>query len=339
MIARFFCGVFLVALALVSCARAAEPAAKKIEFAIAVHGGAGIEPDALSPDGRRARTRALGQALDVGRKILADGGAALDAVEQTIRLLEDDPLFNAGRGAVFNAAGGHELDATIMDGRTREGGGVAAVTTVKNPISLARLVMTETKHVLLIGHGAEQFADEMRDKRQIERVPNSYFSTDVRREQWRRKVEEEKAARGNKRASGAATMGTVGCVALDKQGNLAAGTSTGGLVNKRWGRVGDSAILGAGTYADNHSCAVSCTGTGELFIRNAVGFHIGALMAFKGMSLDEAVRQVIDEVLPDDSGGLIAVDAQGNISMRFNTEGMARAAADSRGRVEIMLGK
>ncbi|HEY4311821.1 MAG TPA: isoaspartyl peptidase/L-asparaginase [Pirellulales bacterium] len=312
---------------------AAERAMPKIEFAIAIHGGAGIEPEKIPAEERRQTEDALGKALEVGHKILADGGTSLDAVEKTVRVLEDDPIFNAGRGAVFNSAGMHELDASIMDGASHKGGGVAGLMTVKNPISLARLVMTETPHVLLIGAGAERFADEMRDRPQIERVPNSYFSTEAKRKQWLEAVEREKRKRAK------ANKGTVGCVALDKQGNLAAGTSTGGLTNKKWGRVGDSPILSAGTYADNATCAVSCTGTGEFFIRSSIAFHVSALMAYKGLPLDQAVDYAINKVLEPDTGGLIAVDHDGQISMQFNTAGMARAAADSSGKKEIKLGK
>ena len=300
------------------------------KFAIAIHGGAGDELDNITEDERQAHRKSLAAALEVGRKILTDGGKAIDAVEQTIRVLEDDPLFNAGRGAVFNAAGTHELDASVMDGSTGQGGAVAGVTTVKNPISLARLVMTETPHVLLMGAGAEKFADAMRDRKQIERVPNTYFSTELRRLE----LEKEKKLQAEK-----PHRGTVGCVVRDTHGNLAAGTSTGGLTNKMMGRVGDSPILGAGTYANNATCAVSCTGTGEYYIRNSIAFHVSALMAYKGLSLDEATKHVIEKVLPNDIGGVIAVDGNGNISMRFNTSGMARASTDSSGKVVIELGK
>jgi len=312
----------------------------KPEYAIAIHGGAGIEPDRLTEEQKQKYLDSLAATLEVGRKILADGGTSLDAVEQTIRLLEDDPLFNAGRGAVFNSVGGHELDASIMDGSAIQGGGVAGVRTVKNPISLARLVMTETRHVLLMTDGAERFADEMRDKPQIERVPNTYFSTESRRKQWLETVEKEKAKQSEKRNQETPTQkGTVGCVALDKRGNLAAGTSTGGLVNKKWGRAGDSPILGAGTYANNATCAVSGTGTGEFFIRSSAAFHVSALMAYKGLSVDEAAAYILKDVFPPDTGGLIAVDHDGHITMQFNTAGMARAATDSSGKVEIKLGK
>ena len=309
---------------------------EKVTYALAIHGGAGIEPDTLTADEQAAHEKSLKTALEVGRKILADGGTALDAVEQTIRLLEDDPLFNAGRGAVFNSAGQHELDASIMDGSTKACGAVAGVKTIKNPISLARLVMTETRHVLLAGNGAEQFADQMRDHRRIERVANSYFSTDARREDLRKAQAADRAPlkgppQGSKR------MGTVGCVALDSHGNLAAGTSTGGLTNKKFGRVGDSPIVGAGTYADNATCAVSCTGTGEFFIRHSIAFRVAALVEFKGLNLEQAVRQAIFETLPADTGGLIAVGRDGTISMHANTVGLARGAADSAGRFEVRL--
>lgn len=307
--------------------------APKLEYAIALHGGAGVEPDKLTDAQKKAHELALTKAIETGRKILADGGTAMDAVEQTIRVLENEPIYNAGKGAVFNSAGGHELDASIMDGKSGKAGAVAGVTTVKNPISLARLVMNETRHVLLQGDGAEKFADEMKAKPQIERVPNSYFSTEERRQEWLKKVEEDKAKEQKK-----PYMGTVGCVALDKHGNLAAGTSTGGLTNKKWGRVGDSPIIGAGTYANNDSCAVSCTGTGEYFIRNSIAFHVHALMTYKGLSLDDSLKFLTEKVLENDVGGIIAVDKNGVISMRMNTPGMARAAADSNGKVEVKLG-
>jgi L-asparaginase / beta-aspartyl-peptidase len=303
-------------------------------FALALHGGAGVEPARLSDDDRRRYEASLTAALEVGEKVLRDGGTALEAVEQTIRMMEDDPVFNAGRGSVFNHVGKHELDASIMDGRTRQAGAVASVRTVKNPITLARLVMTRTRHVLLSGDGAEHFADELRDVSELERVKNDYFNTEFRRRQWEEAVRKEQAADEARN-----DRGTVGCVALDRHGNLAAGTSTGGMTNKKWGRIGDSPIIGAGTYADNTTCAVSCTGTGEFFIRDSIAFHVAALMAYKGMSLDEATEHAIEKVLPADTGGLIALDARGNISMRFNTAGMSRASVDTSGRREVKVGK
>ena len=302
---------------------AAEPT-----FALVIHGGAGIHPEKLTAEVERANNESLHAALEVGRKILAKDGTALDAVEQTIRALEDDPLYNAGRGAVLNHEGQHELDASIMDGKSKQAGAVAGLTTVKNPISLARLVMTETRHVLLAGSGAEKFADEMK----VARVKNSDFTTEKARAEWLQALEKEKL-----RLEVKPHMGTVGCVALDRHGNLAAGTSTGGLTNKKWGRIGDSPIIGAGTYADNATCGVSCTGTGEYFIRNSAAFHVAALMAYKELPLEASVRRVIDDVLEPDTGGLIALDRQGNIVTRCNTPGMARAWIDTTGEVVVKL--
>lgn len=324
---------------------AEKPAA--VEFAIALHGGAGVEPAKLSDDEKRRYEQALRSALIIGRDLLAQGRPALEAVEQTVRALEDEPLFNAGKGAVFNSEGRHELDASIMDGKTRAAGGVAGVTTVKNPISLARLVMTQTKHVLLMGEGAEKFADEQQKNPAIERVPNTYFSTDVRRAEWRKAVEKlareapPPAKQDTKQGRDGPKQGmdTVGCVALDKHGNLAAAASTGGLTNKKWGRVGSIPIVGAGAYADNRTCAVCGTGTGEEFIRNSIGFHLHALMIYREQTLEQAVQHIVDKVLQEDTGGIIAIDRRGQIQMRCNTPGMARAATDSRGKIEILLAR
>lgn len=312
----------------------------KVEYAIALHGGAGRERD--DEQWRVASRSALEAALDQGARMLDQGAASLDVVEAVVRMLEDSEYFNAGRGAVFNAAGTHELDASIMDGRTRAAGGVAAVRTVRNPVSLARLVMERTRHVLLATDGAEQFADELDGHERIERVPNEFFSTPYRREQLEkvRQAEADAAedAEGRDAARGDASMGTVGCVALDRHGNLAAATSTGGLVNKRFGRVGDSPIVGAGTFADNRTCAVSCTGTGEDFIRGSVAFDVSARCAYRGDSLEAAVRAILEDSEPKVRGGIIAVDRQGRITMQFNTAGMSRAAADSTGRREVYIG-
>jgi beta-aspartyl-peptidase (threonine type) len=224
-------------------------------YALALHGGAGTEPDKMTAAERAEMEASLGKALDIGLAILKNNGTSLDAVEQVIRALEDDPLYNAGRGACFNAVGTHELDASIMDGATKACGAVAGVRTVRNPISLARLVMEKTRHVLLMGDGAEAFADEMK----VERVKNEWFSTD----RQRKRLEAARAREKAQQPDTTKKMGTVGCVALDLLGNLAAGTSTGGITNKRWGRIGDSPIIGAGNYADNGTVAVSCTGTGD----------------------------------------------------------------------------
>lgn len=300
-------------------------------FAIAIHGGAGVI-DKGAPDAKRREYEdSLRQALTIGRDELAKGGTALDACERVVRFLEDDPKFNAGKGAVYNAEGKHELDASIMDGRTLACGAVASVRTVKNPISLARLVMEKSGQVMLIGDGAEQFADAMK----VERVPNSYFDTPHRYEALQKALEERKkteAAEGKSR-------GTVGCVCLDTHGNLAAATSTGGLTAKRYGRVGDSPIIGAGNYANNRSCAVSGTGTGEEFIRHTVARDVAALMEYKGLSAEAAAKEVVFHRLAIDDGGVIVVSKTGEIAMVFSTDGMFRGAADSGGRFEVSIWK
>lgn len=294
-----------------------EPAVPgpKPEWALAIHGGAGTIPRDAPAASIAARRAGLRAALELGRERLARGDAALDVVEAVVRLLEDDPSFNAGKGAVFNEEGRHELDAAIMDGATLRAGAVAALTTVRHPITLARRVFERTPHVLLVGAGAESFADET----EVERVANEWFDTAHRREAW-------------ERASG--RFGTVGAVALDRDGRLAAATSTGGLTNKRWGRIGDVPILGAGTWADDR-VAISCTGKGEEFIRHAVASQVALRMRFAGESLAEATRSVLFDELPEAAGGLIAVAADGSIALPFSTSGMYRGAADSAGRFEL----
>lgn len=308
-------------------------AANGPRFAIAIHGGAGVIDRATTTDeARRAYEDALRRALAIGRDELARGGTALDACEKVVRCLEDDPRFNAGKGAVFNADGQHELDASIMDGRTLACGAVAAVRTIKNPVSLARLVMERTSHVMLIADGAERFADSLGTL--VDRVPNSYFDTPARRAALERVLEEQR-----KRDATAPGRGTVGCVCLDIHGNLAAATSTGGMTAKRFGRVGDSPIIGAGTYASNRSCAVSCTGTGEEFIRHTVARDVAALMEYKGLPLQAAAEEVVFRRLAPDDGGLIAVSRSGEIALVFSTAGMFRGAADSTGRFEVAIWK
>jgi beta-aspartyl-peptidase (threonine type) len=306
-------------------------AAAEGRFALALHGGAGTEPKKMTPAERAAMEASLGKALDIGLAILKKQGTSLDAVEEVIRFLEDDPLYNAGRGACFNHVGKHELDASIMDGKTKACGAVAVVRTIRNPISLARLVMAKTRHVLLIGDGAEAFADEMK----VPRVENEWFSTDFQRKKW----EAAKAREQQKQSDTTKKMGTVGCVALDQQGNLAAGTSTGGITNKRWGRIGDSPIIGAGNYADNETVAISCTGTGEEFIRHSIAHEVSVRVGYKGETLPVAVDHVLRKILKPDDGGLIAVSKTGEIVMDFTTDGMARAAGDSQGKREIKLGR
>lgn len=313
-----------------AAAQADEP--QRLEYAIVVHGGAGSVPQ--DPELREQRRAGLEQALRAGQEILAAGGSALDAVEAAVRVLENAPAFNAGRGACLTSAGRHELDASIMDGKTHAGAGVGGVTTVKNPVSLARLVMTETPHILLAYDGAEAFADQMAARPGIERVENSYFFTE-RQQRLLERAQRRQTSQLDLPADPNEAMGTVGCVALDKDGNLAAATSTGGRTNKLPGRIGDSPILSTGNYADNRSCAASGTGVGEDFIRYAACFEVGARMRFLGETLEQAVHAVLHNPEQQVRGGLIAVDRQGAISMQFNTPSMSRGAADSSGRWEI----
>lgn len=282
---------------------------------IAIHGGAGtIAPDALSPEQAIAFHAALEAALEAGWKVLDAQGSALDAVEHAVRSMEDCPLFNAGRGAVFNAAGEIEMDACVMDGSTLRAGAVTGVRTVRNPVTLARAVMDHTRHVLLAGAGAEALAAE----HGLERVPPAYFETEQRREALRRVQQAGRPADDRDR------HGTVGAVALDWSGNLAAATSTGGLTNKRPGRVGDTPIVGAGTYADRH-VAVSCTGDGEVFLRANAGYRVSALVEHAGCTPTQAAKRTLALVKRlGGRGGLIVVDRSGTVSMPFVTEGMYR---------------
>jgi L-asparaginase / beta-aspartyl-peptidase len=331
--------LLVTAASLAGAARAAPP------LVIVIHGGAGvIEPARMTPAKEAAYRAALGAALDAGYEVLARGGTSLDAVIAAVRLMEDDPQFNAGRGAVLNHDGDAELDAAVMDGSGPRAGAVAAVRHVRNPIELARLVMERSPHVLLVGEGAEEFALEQG----VVLVPRSYFRTEARLHE----LEEERRA-AEARAHGAArsaepapaagapgepqTTGTVGAVALDAAGHLAAATSTGGLTNKHLGRVGDSPLIGAGTYASNESCAVSGTGQGEYFIRAVVAYDVCALVQYRHLPLAAAVHEVIREKLrrSGGEGGVIALDPAGDVVMDFNSIGMFRAVRDSRGRREI----
>jgi isoaspartyl peptidase/L-asparaginase-like protein (Ntn-hydrolase superfamily) len=322
----------MMAPAVAAPAEETPEAEKRVEWAIAVHGGAGGSAAKLTPQERQAREAVLKQALAIGAEVLSRGGSSLDAVEKTIRHLEDSPLYNAGRGAVLNSAGEAELDASIMDGKTLACGGVAGVRTVKHPITAARRVMTETRHVLLGGAGADAFAE----RQGLVRVEPKYFITAEKRQQWRKAQQQQEKKED---ASRDWSKGTVGCAALDKHGNLAAGTSTGGRNNKLVGRIGDSPIVGAGTYADNRTCAVSGTGIGEQYIRHAVAYDVSARMRYTGATLAEAVHAVMHQTLRKGDGGLIGVDHRGNIVLDFNTPGMARGAADSSGRFEVRIGK
>jgi beta-aspartyl-peptidase (threonine type) len=298
-------------------------------LSIAIHGGAGAVPRSSLSAGRERQYRdALAAALDVGYATLEKGGSSLDAVTAAVRALEDNPLFNAGRGAALTRDGAAELDAAIMEGRQQRAGAVAAVRHVKNPIELARRVMEKSRHVLLVGAGAEEFALE----EGLALVPNVYFRTEERREQ----LEAERSGRPVSDLV-PSSQGTVGAVALDAAGDLAAATSTGGMTNKRQGRVGDSPIIGAGTYAKNGVCAVSATGHGEYFIRCVAAHHICAAVEYRGLPLKAAVHELLHQKLPElgGSGGIIALDGGGRIVTEFSTEGMFRGARDSSGLRQI----
>ncbi len=315
---------------------------KKAEFAIIIHGGAGtIKKEFMSDELEAMYKTKLEEAIRVGHEILKNGGSSIDAVQKTINILEDSPLFNAGKGAVFTNAGTNEHDASIMDGNTLNAGASAGTKTVKNPINLARVIMDNSPHVMLAREGAENFAEEQG----LQLVDPEYFFTEKSMQSLKRVQDSEKEEFTNygKTAFYDANIndskfGTVGCAALDKHGNLAAGTSTGGMTNKRWGRVGDTPIIGAGTYANNNTCAVSSTGWGEYFIRSIAAYDISALMEYKGLSLQEAAKEVIQKKIPDlgGDGGIIAVDKNGNFAMEFNTYGMFRATMNDRG--ELFIG-
>ncbi|HEY4749342.1 MAG TPA: isoaspartyl peptidase/L-asparaginase [Steroidobacteraceae bacterium] len=301
-------------------------------YAIAIHGGAGAVPRAtLSAERERTYCSGLQAALDSGYALLERGGSSLDAVAAAVRILEDDPSFNAGHGAALTRDGAAELDAAVMDGRQMRAGAVASVRHVRNPIDLARRVMEKSRHVLLVGAGAEEFALEEK----FVLVPNHYFRTAERLEQLQSEQRGERVSD----LVPPAPQGTVGAVARDQHGNLAAATSTGGMTNKRPGRVGDSPIIGAGTYAKNGVCAVSATGHGEYFIRTVAAHHVCAAVEYRGLSLEQAVHEMLHQILRSlgGDGGLIAVDAHGRIVMQFSTEGMFRGARDSDGRREIAI--
>ena len=292
-----------------------------MKIALAVHGGAGtLAPELMTPVREKAYRAALEISLRRGYAILKEGGTAIDAVEAAIRVLEDSPHFNAGKGSVFNADGQHEMDASLMSGMDLSAGAVAGVQNVKNPIGLARRVMDHSSHVLISGLGAFEFAH----KQKVELEDDQYFFDQFRYDQWKETAGTDVYRLDHSEKE--KKFGTVGAVALDANGHLAAGTSTGGMTNKKWQRIGDSPIIGCGTYANDASCAVSCTGHGESFIRAVAAHDVHALMAYKGLSLQEAVRVVVHEKLPplDGDGGLIAVDRDGNIVLDFNCSGMYR---------------
>ena len=304
-------------------------AQQRPDYVIVIHGGAGvITKKNMSPEREKAYRKKLNEALETGQKILEKGGTATETVIAVIKIMENSPLFNAGKGAVFTHDGKNELDASIMDGKTLNAGAVAGVSDVKNPIELAYAVMTKSKHVMVSGKGASEFAKEQG----LEIVDPSYFYTEERWKSLQRTLKNEKEAEKEKH-------GTVGCAVLDKYGNLAAGTSTGGMTNKQYGRIGDSPVIGAGTYADNATCAVSCTGHGEFFIRYVVAYTVSALMKYKNMSLQEAGDEIINKTLRDvgGDGGLISVDKDGNVAMPFNTPGMFRGYLKSTGEKVVLI--
>ncbi|WP_298737540.1 isoaspartyl peptidase/L-asparaginase family protein [uncultured Chitinophaga sp.] len=329
-----------------------DTSAARQRYVMVIHGGAGtILKSQMTPAREQAYKAALEQALRSGYAILQRGGSSLDAVEAAVRVMEDSPLFNAGKGAVFTNEGKNEMDAAMMDGKTLGAGSVAGVTVIRNPVSAARAVMERSQHVMLTGRGAEQFAKEAG----LEIVNPSYFYTEDR---WKglQKVKAMGAGKTqldhdsavNKPSSSLLGIenkdhkfGTVGAVALDQQGNLAAATSTGGMTNKKFGRVGDAPIIGAGTYANNATCAISCTGWGEFFIRLCVAKTVSDLMEYKGLSIQQATDELIMKKVPalGGDGGLIAIDKDGNIAMPFNTAGMYRGSITADGKVEVLIYK
>lgn len=318
---------------------------QEANFALAIHGGAGtILKKNMTPELEKEYTDKLNEALQKGYDTLSKGGSSLDAIIVSIKILEDSPLFNAGKGSVFTADGKNEMDASIMDGKTLMAGSVAGVRKIKNPITAARCVMEKSQHVMMVGSGAEQFASQCK----CELADSAYFFDQKRWNQFQ-KIKEKELNKPVLDTTGSIQpsesffkdekFGTVGLVALDKYGNLAAGTSTGGMTNKKYGRVGDSPIIGAGTYANNKTCAVSCTGHGEFFIRSVVAYDVSALMEYKGLSLADAANEVIMKKLVSlgAEGGLIAIDRKGNITMPFNSAGMYRGYMKSDGKKEILI--
>lgn len=303
---------------------------------LVVHGGAGtITRQSMTEEMERQYREKLEEALRAGHAVLARGGSSLDAVETTVRMLEDSPLFNAGKGAVFTHEGRNELDASIMDGATKRAGSVAGVTIIRNPITAARAVMEKSKHVMMVGRGAELFATKMG----LDVVDPSYFWTERRWKSLQQELLKEAKPQASNEDDDEYKFGTVGAVALDRGGNLAAATSTGGMTDKQFGRVGDSPIIGAGTYAENESVGVSATGHGEFFIRWAVAYDIAALVKYRGMTVQQAADEVIHKKLKPikAEGGVIALDANGNFAMPFNTEGMYRGWIGAEGKPRVLI--
>ena len=347
--------LFIFALAILtdqmSVGQITEPVVEN--FTLVIHGGAGtILKKNMTAEKELAYKDKLKEALSAGHAILNNGGSSVDAVESAIMVMEDSPLFNAGKGAVFTNEGKNEMDASIMDGQTLEAGSVAMINTIKNPISAARVVMEQSPHVMMVGEGAVKFAREHK----IDLVDSSYFHDEKRYQQWQQikgtietQMDHSEEQIENTQDQFNAEFkepidekfGTVGAVALDKNGNIAAGTSTGGMTNKMYGRVGDSPVIGAGTYANNATCGVSSTGHGEYFIRAVVAYDIAAIMEYKGVSLQEAANEVIHNKLPKlgGAGGIISVDKDGNFALTFNTEGMYRGSVREDGVLKVSVYK
>tara|TARA_R100000935_G_scaffold58572_1_gene96297 strand:+ start:178 stop:1110 length:933 start_codon:yes stop_codon:yes gene_type:complete len=305
------------------------------KLAFAIHGGAGtLVRGKMTAEKEKEYKTALENALNAGYQSLKDGKTAIEAVETAIKILENSPLFNAGKGSVFTASETHEMDAAIMDGKTLNAGAVTLITGIKNPISLAKDVMTQSEHVFMAGDGAMEFAKSLNYTLE---EPN-YFYDEFRHQQWL-ELKDSDTFQLDHSAKKDSKFGTVGAVACDKNGNIAAGTSTGGMTNKKFGRIGDSPVIGAGNYANNKTCAVSCTGSGEFFIKAVAAYDVSCLMEFKGLSLEEATNEVIHKRILEigGDGGMIAVDALGNIAMPFNTEGMYRAYKNSEGLEEVLI--
>src|SRR5690554_4583503 len=301
------------------------------DYALIIHGGAGVmSRESMSTEQQNEYIEKLDEALELGQKLLQEGFTSVEVVVEVVKVLEDSPMFNAGKGAVFTHSGVIELDASIMEGRSLNAGAIAGVKDIKNPIAAARAVMEKSEHVFLSGESASEFAREQG----LEMVNNKYFHTPAKYESLMR------LKRNERKRTSSDNTGTVGCVALDKYGNLSAGTSTGGMTNKRYGRIGDSPVIGAGTYADNASCAVSCTGHGEYFIRLGIAHDIAALIKYKGLSVQESSHEALRKLNElGGTGGVIALDANGNIAMDFNTEGMFRGFINSNGEKEIAIFK
>lgn len=337
----------LACIILAGCSQSEASDSAATKYVLVIHGGAGtIRKNTMTAEKEAAYKAALTKALETGYAAIKAGKGSLDAVEAAIHILEDSPLFNAGKGAVFTNEGKNEMDAAIMDGSNLMAGSVAGVTVIKNPISAARAVMEKSEHVMMAGAGAEKFAKQAG----LEIVDPAYFFTQDRWDGLQKAIKADSAKNAadhrNKKTYRLGTenkdykFGTVGCVALDNKGNLAAGTSTGGMTNKKYGRIGDAPIIGAGTYANNNTAAISCTGWGEFYIRTVVAHDISALMEYKGLSIAEASKTVLDKMAKlGGNGGLIALDKKGNMTMPFNTEGMYRGSVTADGKIEVLIYK